>query len=84
MRVAKSAALAIAFTFSFIVTAAPLKKVERQRLVAHLELTQSWLQDEVAGLSAAQLKFRPSPGVWSVVEVVEHLHLAEPIYWQQL
>ncbi|HYL77902.1 MAG TPA: DinB family protein [Bryobacteraceae bacterium] len=84
MQTAKSASLAIVLACAFTITAAPLKKVERQRLVAHLEMTQSWLQDEVAGLSAAQVKFRPSPGVWSVVEVVEHLHLAEPIYWQQL
>src|SRR6267154_888729 len=74
----------LALTCVSIVTAAPLKKVERQRLIAHLELTQSWLQDEIAGLSAAQLQFRPALGAWSVVEVVEHLRLAEPIYWQQL
>lgn len=74
----------LALTCASIVTAAPLKKFERQRLIAHLELTQSWLQDEVAGLSPAQLQFRPAPGSWSVVEVVEHLRLAEPIYWQQL
>jgi hypothetical protein len=84
MRTAKSISLVIALTCAFTVTSAPLKKFERQRLVAHLELTQSWLQDEVAGLTAAQLQFRPSPGAWSVVEVVEHLRLAEPIYWQQL
>jgi hypothetical protein len=75
---------ALALTYVSIVTAAPLKKFERQRLIAHLELTQSWLQDEVAGLSPAQLQFRPVPSAWSVVEVVEHLRLAEPIYWQQL
>jgi DinB superfamily len=74
----------LALTCASIVTAVPLKKFERQRLIAHLELTQSWFQDEVAGLSAAQLQFRPAPSAWSVVEVVEHLRLAEPIYWQQL
>src|SRR5229473_5906224 len=74
----------IALWCAAIVTAAPLTKIERQRLVAHLELTKSWLQDEVAGLSAVQLQFRPGPNAWSVVEVVEHLRLAEPIYWQQL
>jgi hypothetical protein len=84
MRIAKSTMLAIVLMCAFTINAAALKKGERQRLVAHLEMTQSWLQDEVAGLSAAQLKFRPSPSAWSIVEVVEHLHLAEPIYWQQL
>jgi len=62
----------------------PIRKIERQRLVANLEMTQSWLMDEVAGLSAAQVQFHPAPGVWSVADVVEHLRLAEPIYWQQL
>jgi hypothetical protein len=74
----------ITLSCAAIVTAAPLKKVERQHLVAHLELTQSWLQDEVAGLSTTQLGFRPARNAWSVVEVVEHLRLAELIYWQQL
>src|SRR5258706_15059956 len=74
----------LVLTCAALVTAAPLKRVERQRLVAHLELTQSWLQDEVAGLSAVQKQFRPARDAWRVVEVVEHLRLAEPIYWQQL
>src|SRR5260370_30999569 len=80
----KLAGAVIALWCVATVTAARLTKVERQRLVAHLELTKSWLQDEVAGLSAVQLQFRPGPNAWSVVEVVEHLRLAEPIYWQQL
>jgi len=58
--------------------------MERQRLVAHLEMTESWLADEVSGLSPAQLQFRPAPGAWSIMEVVEHLVVAEPIYWQDL
>jgi hypothetical protein len=64
--------------------AASLTKLERQRLVAHLEMTGSWLAGEVSGLSPAQLQFRPAPGVWSIIEVVEHLLVAEPIYWQDL
>jgi hypothetical protein len=64
--------------------AAPLTRLERQRLVAHLEMTGSWLVDEVTGLSPAQLHFRPAPGGWSILEVVEHLVVAEPIYWQDL
>jgi len=65
-------------------TAAPMTKIERQRLVAHLEMTQSWLVDEVAKLSNAQLHFRPAPGKWTVLDVVEHLKIAEPIYWKEL
>ena len=61
-----------------------MSKIERERLVAHLEMTESWLADEVSKLSPAQLRFRPAAGGWSVMEVVEHLTIAEPIYWQQL
>jgi hypothetical protein len=64
--------------------AAPMATLERQRLIAHLEMTESWLVSEVSGLSPAQLQFRPAPGVWTVLEVVEHLTVAEPIYWQNL
>jgi uncharacterized damage-inducible protein DinB len=60
-----------------------LTQLERQRLVAHLEMTGSWLVDEVSGLSSAQLRFRPSSGSWSVLEVVEHMMVTDPIYWRQ-
>lgn len=64
--------------------AGPLSSDDRQRLVAHLELTEAWLVTELDGLSPAQLAFRPRPGVWSVKDVVEHLSIAEPQYWTQL
>ena len=57
---------------------------ERQRLLAHFELTESWLASELAGLSAAQLAFRMSPDSWSIRDVVEHLAIAEPQYWKQV
>ncbi len=63
--------------------AASMTVLERQRLVAHLEMTGAWLPDEVSGLSLAQLQFRPAPGVWNILEVVEHLSIASPIYWRQ-
>ena len=58
--------------------------MERQRLIAHLEMTESWLADEVSRLSPAQLRFRPAEGAWSVMDVLEHLTVAEPVYWQEL
>ncbi|HSW50861.1 MAG TPA: DinB family protein [Bryobacteraceae bacterium] len=74
----------IAFLLAALGTkAAPITPLERQRLVAHLEMTGSWLIDEVSGLSAAQLRFRPSPGAWSILENVEHLAITDPIYWRQ-
>lgn len=54
---------------------------ERQRLIAHFEMTNAWLESEVAGLSDAQLRFRMTPSSWSVMDVVEHLAIAEPQYW---
>jgi hypothetical protein len=64
--------------------AAPMTQRDRDRLVAHLQLTGSWLSDEVAHLSQAQLTFRPSPDKWNIAEVVQHLVVAEPNYWKLL
>lgn len=70
--------------FAAPLAAAELSKSDRQRLVAHLELTEAWLQTELAGLSAKQLAFQPTAEAWSIHNVVEHLAVAEPQYWQQV
>jgi hypothetical protein len=62
--------------------AAPLTATERQHLVAHLQMTESWLADEISGLSSAQIQFRTAPGRWTILEVMDHLTVAEPLYWQ--
>lgn len=62
----------------------PMTQGDRQRVVAHLEMTESWLVSEVENLSDAQMKFRPTPESWSITEVVEHLAIAEPQYWQRI
>ncbi len=62
----------------------PLTGIERQRLLAHLEMTASWLADETSGLSRAQLEFRPAPEAWSILQVLDHLVVVAPIYWQDL
>src|SRR5512134_2180350 len=64
--------------------AAPMTTLERQRLVAHLEMTASWFVDEISRLSPAQLAFRPTPGSWTILEVIDHLVVVAPIYWQDL
>jgi hypothetical protein len=64
--------------------AAPLTELERQRLVAHLEMTASWLTDELSGLSPGQLAFRRAPDSWTILEVLDHLVVVGPIYWQDL
>jgi hypothetical protein len=62
--------------------AAPMTERDRDRLIAHLQMTTSWLPDEVAHLSQAQLEYRSAPGKWTIAEVVQHLVIAEPIYWK--
>lgn len=56
----------------------PMKAGDRQRLLAHLEMTENWLVSELSGLSPAQLTFRMTPDSWSIAEVTEHLAIAEP------
>jgi DinB superfamily len=70
--------------FSVGMSSAPLTERERQRLLAHLDMTASWLTDEVSGLSPDQLAFRRAPGAWTIVEVLDHLLVVGPIYWQDL
>ena len=63
---------------------APITELERQRLLAHLEMTSAWLMDEVSGLSEAQLAFKPSKEAWSIAQVLDHVVVVAPIYWQDL
>jgi hypothetical protein len=62
----------------------PMTAGDRQRVLAHFEMTEAWLASELEGLTAAQLSFEMTPTSWSIQEVVEHLAIAEPQYWQQL
>ena len=64
--------------------AAPMTDGERQRLLAHLDMTESWLVSEVGDLSDEQLRFRRAPDTWNIMDVVEHLAIAEPQYWKHL
>ena len=64
--------------------AAPLTVQERQRLIAHLEMTAAWLEDEVSGLSPAQLAFRRAPDAWTILEVIDHLLVVASVYWDDL
>ena len=57
---------------------------DRQRLLAHLDMTEGWLVSEVTGLSQPQLTYRMSPDSWNVMEVAEHLAVAEGRSWTNL
>ena len=76
--------LFVAALMSPMLQAGPMTQKERTHLLAHLEMTETWLADEIKGLSPAQLAFRAQPDKWSVLDVIEHLTLAEPQYWKQL
>jgi hypothetical protein len=65
-----------------IFVGAPMTQRDREHVVAHLLMTQSWLEDEISSLSPAQLNFRAAPDKWTVAEVVDHLAIAEPTYWK--
>ena len=75
----------IAATMSVhLLLGAGMTQRDRQHLVAHLQMTERWLVDEVSPLSAAQLNFRTGPDRWTIAEVVQHLVIAEPTYWKLL
>jgi DinB family protein len=78
--------LIAAFVLGATVSAgtAELTDVDRQRLVAHLDMTASWFVDEVSNLSQSRLDFRRAPGSWTIMEVIEHLVIVGPIYWKDL
>jgi PelA/Pel-15E family pectate lyase len=83
LRTTAAGALAL-LAFGASPGAVQLAEPDRQRLVAHLEMTAAWLADEVSGLTAAQVQFRRAPGAWTIVEVVDHLVVVGPIYWKDL
>lgn len=50
---------------------------EVHTLIHAVERARAALMSSLAGLSDAQAAFKPPEGQWSVVEVLEHLYLAE-------
>ena len=81
MKNISAAAVVIAMGARLLI-GAPMTQRDRENLISHLQMTESWLVDETSGLSPAQLNFRMAPGKWTVAEVVEHLVIADPTYWQ--
>lgn len=57
---------------------------ERQRLIAHMEMTSRWFVNEISGLTPAQLAFKRTPDEWSIAQVIDHLLVVGPIYWNDL
>jgi len=56
---------------------ATLTDAERKTAVTQLNASRDTLTAAVAGLSEAQLTFRPGEGRWTIAEVLEHLAVTE-------
>src|SRR5262249_5441416 len=54
-----------------------LSAEERAKAIKLLNDSHKQTLDLMEGLSEEQLKFKPAPGKWSVLEVAEHIALAE-------
>jgi hypothetical protein len=52
---------------------------DKDKAVKYLESTRQGVIDATAGLSEAQLNFKPAPDRWSVAEVTEHIAAAEDL-----
>ncbi len=79
-----AACVALSVCLAAPMSGEPMKAGDRQRLLAHLEMTENWLVSELSGLSPAQLSYRMTPESWSITDVTEHLAIAEPQYWQRV
>jgi len=79
-----AALVAVLLSLPTPAAAGPMTAGERQRLVAHFEMTEAWLVSELEGLTDPQLRFRMTPDSWTIMDVVEHLAIAEPQYWKNL
>ena len=81
-------AIIISILFSCAAIAAPgateLSERDRQHLVAHMDMSSNWFIDEVSGLSQGQLDFRRDDDTWTIMEVIEHVVMVGPIYWNDL
>src|SRR5262249_49190764 len=52
---------------------------ERAKVIRLLNESHKQTLDLLEGLSEEQLKFKPAPEKWSVIEVAEHISLAEGV-----
>ncbi len=65
------------FAGATALSAPPLSKDERSRLLDHLKKTEKMLKDATKGLSPEQWRYKAAPERWSVADCVEHLALTE-------
>src|ERR1035437_5394234 len=63
-------------------SAEPISKGDREFGMSALHASRKLFLDSVAGLSDAQLNFKPAPERWSIAEVAEHVALSESFIYQ--
>lgn len=59
----------------------PLTAAEREKAIALLQSSASGLSASIAGLTPAQLSFKPSADRWSIQECVQHIAASESLLW---
>jgi hypothetical protein len=51
---------------------------ERKLAVDRLHSSREKFMSVIEGVSAAQAKFKPTPGQWSILELAEHIAISDP------
>ncbi|WP_321476509.1 DinB family protein [uncultured Paludibaculum sp.] len=69
--------LSLLTIFATPLVAQQLAQGERDYALSALHASRKLMLDTVSGLSEAQLKWKPAPNVWSVMEVAEHIEVTE-------
>jgi len=68
--------------FGFVNKPAGLTEQERKYATELLQSTEDGVSKAIAGLSDAQLNFKPAPDKWSVADCVKHIAITEAGLWQ--
>lgn len=66
-------------TSSFSTDPETLTKEDRKAIISYLKKTRDELIEKVKSLTVAQWTYKPSPEVWSVAEICEHILKAEAV-----
>ncbi len=74
-------ALALALSALADTAGGSLTKEERSYLAQYLRETREKFLQEIAGLSDAQMKFKPGAESWSVFDIAEHLAKGEDVIY---
>jgi hypothetical protein len=68
--------------FGFSVKKTTLSEQERKTATDLLQSTEQGVINSIAGLSEAQLNFKPAPDKWSVSDCIKHIAITEQGLWQ--